>query len=147
MINYQDHALLLNETYKRWFGEYLVVEKDPGLVLNAINEADVMLLSVGLEQQPVFNYGNVKSLLMFGCDLAELVQQVAIEAVPEDLQTEEQAALSKVAEEGAVAEYHSQRITPKQKRWHVRDGKIWTLKDSLGRFHGLAYCFKDWCQA
>ena len=114
------------------------------MVLSAINESDQLVFSVGLEGSPVFNYGNVKALTLFGCDLPDLIQLVALDTVPEAGQSAEQLAVSTATSEGSLTYYQSQRISRKGKLWNLSDGKVWLLKDSLNRHHGIGYCFGDW---
>ncbi|MFT6016137.1 MAG: hypothetical protein ACI9P7_000831 [Candidatus Azotimanducaceae bacterium] len=40
MLDFNDHAPLLNESYRHWSGDYIVAEKDPGEVLAVLNQAN-----------------------------------------------------------------------------------------------------------
>lgn len=142
MIHFQDHALLLNESYKQMTGEYLVEELDPGEVLGTLNEADQVVLSCGLEPAPVFNYGNVKALSLFGCDLSELIQ-TAVKEVSEDYA---ETLIKQVSTKNSV-QYtlpYNGLIGKNDRQWRIDAGIVWLLKDSLGRTHGVGLSFTDW---
>lgn len=144
MIHFQDHALLLNESHNYWFGERLVDEEDPGLVLTALNRAEQVVFSSGIEASPVFNYGNVKALALFGYELAEFTQLGQQEVVPEAMRALDQQLMAEVKRAGHVKLAASQRVSRSGKLWQIDAGVVWQLKDALGRDHGLGYCFTEY---
>ena len=81
MIDYQDHALLLNESYRHWTGEYIVEQNDPGKVLAALNEADFVVVSHGMEAEPVFNYGNLAAFTLFGYEHLDFLRLMTSKTV------------------------------------------------------------------
>ncbi len=138
MIHFQDHALLINESYKFWFGEYLVEEENPGEVLAAMNEAPMMIFTSDLSEDTRFNYGNVSGLSLFGCELSELIQAPVQELVPLELEIRQQLG------EHGYTNFSSPIEAGNDKRsWRVAQGSCWQLKDSLGRDHGTGYCFRE----
>jgi PAS domain-containing protein len=144
MIHFQDHALLLNQTYQHWFGDYLVNEQDPGNVLAALNEDERVIFSLGLEPEPVFNYGNVKALGLFGYELAEFIQLPGRATMAPDQATIDQMLQDEIGKQGYVADYTGVRLDKRGRSWQIEAGKIWQLVDNLGRLHGFAGCFTDW---
>lgn len=137
MIHFQDHALLINESFKRVTGDYLVSEQDPGEVISVLNEAEAAVLTSGMEAEPLFNYGNVHALGLFACELPDLIQQSVVSVLPESGTAIDQA----LAEGSAIL---SGTIGNEDRRWAIDDGLVWQLKDSLGRAHGLGFYVKDW---
>lgn len=144
MIDYQDHALLLNESYRHWRGEYLVDQRDPGKVLEALNEAKFALLSHGLEAEPVFNYGNVQTLSLFGYDHPGFLQLPSRDITAPDAIAERAALRAKVDTHGFVPEFSGVCVTRKGRQFVVDQGEVWQLIDNLGRVHGQAARFDDW---
>lgn len=144
MIHFNDHALLLNESYRHWMGEYLVQQSDPGAVLETLNQSDFVLVSHGLEANPTFNYGNLSALSMFGCDLQEFLQLASKDTVPEaDLEARSQLTLE-VETKGYVPNYCGVRLGNSGRKWKIEHGVVWQLIDNLGRIHGHAACFTRW---
>ena len=146
MINFNDHALLLNESHRRWTGEYLVAERDPGEVLAALNEADMVIVSYGLEREPVFNYGNVKALSMLGYQLENFIQLAHKITIPEQETLISLELSQKVEQQGYIENYSGHRLAKNGRLWRVESGVCWQLSDNLGRVHGHAACFQDWHQ-
>jgi hypothetical protein len=144
MIHFQDHALLLNQSYQHWFGDYLVDERDPGQVLAALNEDERVIFSLGLEPEPVFNYGNVKALGLFGFELAEFIQLPGRETMSQEQATIDQMLQDEIGRRGFVADYTGLRLNKRGRVWQIEAGKVWQLTDNLGRLHGHAACFSDW---
>lgn len=143
MIDFLDHALLLNESYRRWYGEYLVAEQDPGLVLEAINADERVIVSHGLEEEPIFNYGNVRALFLFACGLDEFLRLPSKSTVREEDLVARQA-LHRAVEANGCADYSGVRLAQNGKAWLIESGRVWQLVDNLGRIHGHGACFTDW---
>ncbi len=139
MIHFQDHALLLNERYKLWFGEYLVEEKNPGEVLAALNEATVAILSCGIGDPCQFNYGNVQSLSLYGYELGGLIKIQRDEILPIDTRSLTELDANGFCQLGAGIE-----SGPEKRRWRLGVGSCWQPKDFLGRLHGTGFCFSEY---
>lgn len=143
MIDYQDHALLLNESYRHWTGTYLVQQRDPGEVLAELNVADFVLVSQGLETTPIFNYGNVQALSLFGYEHLDFLQLTCQSTMVEGEMAESGVA-KRVAREGFVSDYLGSRLTRSGREFVVEQGTVWQLIDNLGRVHGQAARFDEW---
>jgi hypothetical protein len=144
MIDYHDHALLLNESYRHWRGEYLVDQQNPGEVLAALNEAKFALLSHGLETEPVFNYGNVQALTLFGYEHLDFLQLVIRDITANETTAERSALRAKVDTAGFVTQFSGVSVSRKGQRFVVDRGEVWQLIDNLGRVHGQAARLDDW---
>ena len=144
MIDYKDHALLLNESYRHWTGDYLVAQFDPGEVLAALNEANFALISHALEADPVFNYGNLRALSLFGYEYSEFLQLPSRDTVAPEAIAERSELSQRVDQEGFVTNYRGTRLTKSGKRFVIDEGVVWQLIDNLGRVHGHAALLNSW---
>mgnify|MGYP003628899865 FL=1 len=144
MIDYQDHALLLNESYRHWTGEYIVEQNDPGKVLAALNEADFVVVSHGMEAEPVFNYGNLAAFTLFGYEHLDFLRLMTSKTVGTEGMAGRQALTEQIDRDGFTHDYHGVRMTSSGQRFKVDASTVWKLQDNLGRVHGHAAIFREW---
>jgi hypothetical protein len=145
MIDYQDHALLLNQSYRHWLGEYLVEQQDPGEVLSALNTADFAVVSHGLEADPIFNYGNLQALSCFGYEHLKFLQLPSRSTMPDEaVNQSQQPLLSQLEEQGFATIAQDTRVTSGGRKFVVDRGVVWKLIDNLGRIHGHATRRDEW---
>lgn len=144
MIDFKDHALLMNESYRHWSGEYLVDIKDPGEILAALNQSGFALVSHGLEADPRFNYGNLQALTLFGYSMEEFLMLPSRLTVLEEDLPKRQALSRLVESDGYVDNYQGTRLNKAGHQISVTSAFVWQLIDGLGRVHGHAARFNDW---
>jgi len=144
MIGYKDHALLLNESYRHWTDHYLVEQRDPGEVLAALNEAKFVLISYGLEEDPIFNYANLRALSLFGYEHLAFLQLPNRETFVPEATAGRIGQSVRVEHEGVLSDYRGTRLTKAGKPIVIDDGVVWQLIDNLGRVHGYATQLNSW---
>ena len=148
MIDFKDHALLMNESYRHWTGEYLLQDSiksdDPGEVLAELNKAEYALVSHGLEAEPIFNYGNLQALSLFGYEFEDFLQLPTSQTVGEQDLDARALLAQRVEDEGCVQDYQGQRKSKSGLVIEIRSAVVWKLIDGLGRVHGHAARFNDW---
>lgn len=98
----------------------------------------------GIQDDPVFCYGNHLALELFELDFA------AFTALPsrysaEPLAREERAALlERVSRFGFIDDYAGVRISSSGRRFRIRNATVWNLMDEAGLYRGQAAAFSDW---
>jgi len=139
-----DHALLVNQSYHHWTGEYLISEKDPEKVLEQLNSSNFAVVSHGLETPPVFNYGNLLALQVFEYSFEQFVQLPSRESAKPDHRDEREMMFQKLKTSGYDNNYSGVRVTSSGREFKMENAEIWTLIDPIGRVHGHAAKFSDW---
>jgi len=148
LINYLDHALLLNSSYQHWTGKPLddEVERgdDPEAMLALLNQADYALISHGTEADPVFNYGNLVALKLFETSFEALIQMPSRASAEPDHRPGREVLFDRVRDAGFIDDYRGMRISVKGQKFHINKAVVWQLIDPLGRVHGHAAKLIDW---
>ena len=70
-----EHSQLLLFSYRYWTGKNLLeVTGTPEEIARALFEASFVVLSHGMEEDPIFNYGNLKGMELLERDWEELTR-------------------------------------------------------------------------
>jgi hypothetical protein len=142
--SYIDHALLINQSYQHWTGQYLISTNDPEEVLVMLNTASFAVVSHGLETPPVFNYGNLLALQIFEYSFEQFIQLPSQESANPAQRDERAAMFDKLKTTGYDDSYSGVRVTASGREFTMQNAEVWTLVDPMGRTHGHAAKFSDW---
>ena len=137
------HAAILCASYQRLTGRILVECPAPQ-ALAALNAASFVVVSHGLEADPVFNYGNQAALNLFEMnwdEFTKLPSRLSAEAIEREARAR---LLVRVMLNGYVDDYSGVRISAKGKRFMVKNATIWNLTDETGAYYGQAALLKNW---
>jgi hypothetical protein len=140
-----DHAVLLISSYHRIIGKELVGWKDSSEQLSReLYEAPFGVVSHGLGDDPVFNYGNRAALKLFEMswpDFVELPSRKSAEAIT---QAERKKLLDRVSQYGFVDDYQGVRISAGGKRFRIERATVWNVVDENNVYHGQAAVIFRW---
>jgi len=115
-----------------------------GIERSDLAELPTAVVAHGIQDDPVFCYGNHLALELFELDFA------AFTALPsrysaEPLAREERAALlERVSRFGFIDDYAGVRISSSGRRFRIRNATVWNLMDEAGQYRGQAAAFSDW---
>jgi hypothetical protein len=140
-----EHAELLISSYRRITGKELVEHKSsPEAMARALYEASFGVVSHGLGEDPVFNYGNRAALELFEMswrDFVALPSRKSAEAVN---RAERQKLLERVSQFGFVDDYRGVRISATGRRFRIEEATVWNVVDARNVYHGQAAVIFRW---
>ncbi|MGJ8671800.1 MEKHLA domain-containing protein [Rubritalea sp.] len=138
---YQAHAVLLCESFERFLKRPLVTSHSQ---LPALLDAPFVLLSHGIEEDPIFNFGNHAALSLFELSWEQLTALPSRKSAEPINREERKALLDQVTTYGFIDNYSGIRISSSGKKFLIKDAVVWNLIDSSGGYHGQAAVFEDW---
>ena len=141
---YRTHIERLLASYSRWTGKVLLNVFNDGNDARALYEAPFILLSHGLEQDPIFNYGNLTAQFMYGVTWAQLIRMPSRQSAEPITQSERDRLLERVRQTGYVDDYSGVRIARNGQRFFIRDVLVWNVVDQDGQYCGQAACVERW---
>lgn len=110
----------------------------------ALFNADFVVVSHGIEADPILNYGNQKALDLWGMDWANFTQTPS-RLTAEPVNREERSAMLQQAQtQGYIDNYRGVRIASTGQRFKIEKAIIWNLEDSLDNKCGQAATFSHW---
>jgi hypothetical protein len=140
-----DHVGRLLESHARLTGSPLWAGPETGAArARAVFEAPFALLSHGLEDDPLFNYGNRTALELFELDWDDFVLTPSRASAEAARQAAREAFMRRVREHGYVSGYEGVRVAANGRRFVIEDTTVWNVVDADGVFHGQAASFARW---
>ncbi|MGL6139350.1 MAG: MEKHLA domain-containing protein, partial [Planktothrix sp.] len=114
------HTQRLLRSYQHWIGETLLNLNDtPEEVAESLFYAPFVLVSHGIESDPIFNYGNQKALKMWELSWDEFIQMPSRKTAELPVQEERDRLLAETAAKGFVKNYQGVRISRHGKRFLI----------------------------
>ncbi|MGR8940439.1 MAG: MEKHLA domain-containing protein [Gammaproteobacteria bacterium] len=139
------HALLIANSYRFLLGkELLSGVQSPDAFAQALFEAPIVIISHDTAQDPILNYANQKALALFEMSWDELTRTPSRFTSEATGREKREKLLAEVKAKGYVEPFHGTRISKNGKRFYVREGAVWNLIDTEGRYRGQAACFFQW---
>lgn len=139
------HNQLLLHSFQHWTGYALIDTNDsPILVAQRLFEATLVVVSHGIESDPIFNYGNQKALELWQLDweaFTNLPSRCSAEPVE---QKEREHMLAQAKNQGFISKYRGIRIKSTGERFKIEDGIIWNILDLDRQPCGQAATFNRW---
>lgn len=133
---------LIAGSYARLLGQSLVSSQQD--IAIALWEAPRVIVAHGLEDDPVFFYGNRMALQAFEMDFASFAR-LPSRFSAEPLAREERARLlARVSRDGFIDDYAGVRISANGVRFRIDQAVVWNLVDDAGVVHGQAATFDRW---
>lgn len=136
---------LLLDSYAHWLRQDLIPRKgDPMAQAQALFSVPFVVVSHGIQSDPILNYGNQTTLTLWEMSWEKLTQtpsRLTAESVHQD---ERQRMLAGLSQQGFIDDYQGIRISSSGKRFRVQDAIVWNIVDNLGQNHGQAATFSNW---
>ena len=140
----EEHIEILLRSYEKIFGEPMISNIDPSHALNELWHADFVFVSHGIEDDPIFNFGNITALNLFELEFSEFAQLPSRKSAEQISQAERDALMTEVTKSGGIRNYTGMRISSTGKRFFIENAKVWNLYDEDSNYYGQAAMFKSW---
>jgi MEKHLA domain len=139
------HAECVLSSYKKLTGRDLLLNKSgPADAARRLFDAPFVVLSHGVESDPVLNYGNDAALQLWEMNWNEFTKTPS-RLTAESLDREERARLlAEVALNGFICDYSGVRISRKGTRFYIKNATVWNLVNVMGEPCGQAATFRLW---
>jgi MEKHLA domain len=133
------HSQRLMSSFQHWTGDFLldVNTSSPQERAQALFEAPFVLVSHGIESDPIFNYGNRKALELWELSWEEFIRMPSRKSAEEVVQEERDRLLAEAATKG-FSYFSGVRITSTGKRFQIQDGILWNLLNEQNQWCGQA---------
>ncbi len=139
------HSLLLAESFRHWTGRDLSeAPTDPADLSSRLYHIPFVLVSHGTEADPLFSYANLAAQSLWELDWDALIGMPSRRTAEPEAQGERSQALKTALAGGWVKGYSGIRISSTGRRFIIKDGIIWSLRDAYGEVRGQAACFSLW---
>jgi len=133
---------IIAESFARVTGDALVAQgSDPASTL--WSHAGV-IVAHGLEDDPLFFYGNRAALALFEVSAADFIRLPSrLSAGPED-RDKRAVLMEQVARDNFVRGYSGVRVSASGRRFRIEQAVVWNLLGADGALHGQAAAFGEW---
>lgn len=140
-----DHACLLRDSFFRLTGRKLLENITDNIEFaRALFEAPFVVMSHGVEADPVFNYANRRAMGLFEMDWETFTLLSSRYSAEPLNRAERQRLLEQVSSQGFIDNYSGVRIASSGKRFCIEQAIVWNLVDEQGVNHGQAAMFDRW---
>lgn len=140
----QPHVELLLDSYQRWLQRPLLSGADRNALGQQAYQADCVLLSHTADDDPLFNYANLRAQQLFEFEWAELIGMPSRYSAEPVNREQRERLLAQVTAHGYIADYSGVRIAKSGRRFMIRHAVVWNLHDADGVYRGQAASFCDW---
>ena len=136
---------LLCNSFQHWLGRELI-ERTGGAEqqARALYYAPFVVVSHGMEADPILNYGNKIALDVWDLDWERFTRTPSRLTAEPVNQAERARMLARAQEKGFIDDYKGVRITGTGKRFLVQQAIVWNVVGSEGEQIGQAATFSKW---
>lgn len=139
------HSVLMADSYRRATGrELLPAGSDPAALARRLFEAPFVLVSHGVETDPLLNYGNAAALRLWEMTWDQLVGTPSRLTAEAPERAERERLLAAVTAHGFIDNYAGIRISRSGRRFRIERATVWNLVDLNGSRLGQAATFAHW---
>ncbi len=132
-------------SYKRLLDSNLLSRELKGHDLaRELFHAPFVVVSHGMEADPVLNYGNSMALRLWEMSWSELTSTPSRFTAEEPNREERARLLERVTLHGFIDDYSGVRISKTGNRFRIERAVVWNLFDENGNRCGQAATFSDW---
>ena len=140
-----DWSQLLLNSFRHWTGRELLERAgDPAYQAHALFLSPFVVISHGMEDDPLINYGNQVALELWEMTWEDLIRTPS-RLTAEPVNQEERACMLRVvAEQGYSDRYRGVRISATGRRFLVEEAIVWNILGRQGKRIGQAATFSRW---
>ena len=141
----REHAMRLAHSFQSLLGRPLLGHSASDEALpRLLYDAPFVLVSHGLEDDPVFNYANAAAQSLFELTWHEFVRLESRYSAESPEQAAREKFMQQVREKSFVDDYTGVRISSTGNRFTIDHAIVWNVIDGNGVLHGQAATFKNW---
>lgn len=135
----------LLRSFHHWTGRWLLPDEGtPVEQAHRLFVAPYVVVSHGLEDDPILNYGNQAALDLWELSW-EALTRLPSRLTAEPMEREERARLLRLVEaQGYFDRYRGVRVSATGRRFLVETATVWNVLDEQGRRVGQAATFETW---
>ena len=137
------NRLLLN-SYQKWVGHALLRRTTPAEDARTLFHAPFVVVSHGVEEDPLLNYGNRAALELWEMGLDQLVGTPSRKTAEPVHRDERVELLRRTREFGFIDDYSGVRISSSGRRFQIEHATIWNVVNDEQTYVGQAAVFSDW---
>ncbi|GJL64698.1 MAG: MEKHLA domain-containing protein [Nitrospirales bacterium] len=136
---------LLLDSYRQWLTKELIDRAGTFLEqAKRLFESSLIVVSHGLQDDPILNYGNQEALILWEMDWNQFTHTPSRHTAEPVNQAERADMLRQAKSKGYIDDYRGIRISRTGKRFLVERAIVWNVVDSQGLRHGQAATFSTW---
>ncbi len=141
----EQHVTLLIKSYERICQRsFPIACGSEGLSHTLYHHSDYVLVSHGIETDPVFNYANLAAQALWKIDWFTFTQLPSRLSAKAD-KVQKRADLLKAArEQGYIDNYEGIRVDAEGQEFSIKNVMLWNVVDEKGLRHGQAALFNAW---
>ncbi len=148
------HSQRLLQSFEHWTGRSLLNSSALNLSANVsaqlerlaqnLFEAPFVVVSHGIEEDPIFNYGNRQALELWESDWQSFTQMPSRRsAAPVEREAREQL-LAEARQEGYTSNYRGIRTSSTGQQFWIENVILWNILDEQQQHCGQAATFAQW---
>jgi len=135
----------LAHSLKHWTGrELLPGVSEPAELPQKVFESSFVVVSHGMEADPVLNYGNAAALALWEMTWEELTRTPSRLTAEMPNREERAQLLDAVMKRGFIDDYSGVRISKSGRRFRIEQATVWNLLTADGKPCGQAAMFDKW---
>jgi hypothetical protein len=140
-----EHVQILLDSFARLLGRDLVQrQRSPAEQADRLFRAPFVVVSHGVESDPILTYGNAAALALWEMTPEEL-RRTPSRLTAEPVHRDERARLlERTRRDGYVDDYAGIRVSKSGKRFRIERAIVWNVVDSAGSHRGQAATFDRW---
>lgn len=139
------HSAALLASYRaRTGGELIARGGGPEAEAERLLAAPFVVVSHGVEADPILNYGNRAALALWEMSPAQLMRTPSRMTAEPMLREARERLLEQTTRGGFVSGYEGVRISATGRRFRISNVTIWNVSDSAGAPAGQAATFARW---
>jgi hypothetical protein len=136
--------LLLN-SFRHWTGRELLERVgDRAYQAHALFLSPIVVISHGMEEDPLLNYGNQVALELWEMSWEDLTRTPSRLTAEPTNRAEREWMLEQAKNHGYIDTYRGVRISATGRRFLVENALIWNVADAEGLRIGQAATFSTW---
>jgi hypothetical protein len=136
---------LLLDSYRHWIGKELVERAgDATAQAQRLFEASAVVVSHGVEPDPILNYGNQTALDLWELSWVQFIRTPSRITAESDDRAERARMLERARLNGYFDGYRGVRVSSTGRRFLVEQALIWNVIDPAGSPIGQAATFSQW---
>jgi hypothetical protein len=140
-----NHVAVMEYSYRKLlYKDLALVSHNRTKLAKTLFYAPFVVVSHNTAVDPVFNYGNLKALELFGYSWEEFTQLPSRLSAEPLHQVEREKLLAEVSLKGYLDCYQGVRIAKNGARILIKNATVWNLVDDKGQYAGQAARFGDW---
>jgi hypothetical protein len=136
---------ILLASYHHWLGADLIEPAgSPVSQSQTLFHCPFVLVSHGIEDDPLLNYGNRMALRLWELSWDELIRTPSRLTAEPVNRAERKGMLEQARTNGHIRDYRGVRISKSGRRFLIEHAVVWNVVDSTGYRLGQAATFSDW---